>query len=149
MINFIEDFVLLGIMILGVLHKKNATHLWNMLYLQGLFWILTATLTELPSMVCRLCPLRSLPGTLIFPIQALSFQNINGAYIIVVGKVVEWRVDIHPRSLEFGERPQIPVTLSPLMKMLPSRCFNIRIVSPRSLSYASLTNLPFIVVTIM
>lgn len=53
MINFIEDFVLLGIMILGVLHKRNATHLWNMLYLQGLFWILTATLTELPSMVCR------------------------------------------------------------------------------------------------
>jgi len=58
MINFIEDFVLLGIMILGVLHKRNATHLWNMLYLQGLFWILTATLTELPSM-------------------ALSFRNIN------------------------------------------------------------------------
>ena len=53
MINFIEDFVLLGIMILGVLHKRNATHLWNMLYLQGLFWILTATLTELPSVVGR------------------------------------------------------------------------------------------------
>lgn len=58
MINFIEDFVLLGIMFLGVLHKRNATHLWNMLYFQGLFWILTATLTELPSM-------------------ALSFRNIN------------------------------------------------------------------------
>lgn len=58
MVNFIEDFVLLGIMILGVLHKRNSTHLWNMLYLQGLFWILTATLTELPSVT-------------------LSFQNIN------------------------------------------------------------------------
>ena len=54
MFNFIVDFVLLGIMFLGVLHKRNATHLWNMLYFQGLFWILTATLTELPSMVCRL-----------------------------------------------------------------------------------------------
>ncbi|KAF8256660.1 hypothetical protein EI94DRAFT_1763813 [Lactarius quietus] len=58
MINFFGDFLLLGIMILGVLHKRNATHLWNMLYLQGLFWILTATLTEIPSM-------------------ALSFRNIN------------------------------------------------------------------------
>ncbi|KAI9458663.1 hypothetical protein BJY52DRAFT_417595 [Lactarius psammicola] len=58
MINFIEDFILLAIMIWGVLRKRNATHLWNLLYLQGLFWVLTATLTELPSV-------------------ALSFQNIN------------------------------------------------------------------------
>src|SRR6266702_1918467 len=55
MINFIEDFILLGIMIWGVLRKRNATHLWNLLYLQGLFWVLTATLTELPSVVCRSC----------------------------------------------------------------------------------------------
>ncbi|KAI0298686.1 hypothetical protein B0F90DRAFT_1668974 [Multifurca ochricompacta] len=60
-INFVEDFVLLGIMFFGVLHKRNATHLWNMLYFQGLFWILTATLTELPSV-------------------ALSFQNINDSW---------------------------------------------------------------------
>jgi hypothetical protein len=55
MLNFIQDFALLGIMILGVLHKRNATHLWNMLYLQGLLWILTAIMTELPSVVCRPC----------------------------------------------------------------------------------------------
>ena len=79
MVNFIEDFVLLGIMILGVLHKKNATHLWNMLYLQGLFWILTATLTELPSMVCRLCRCE-ICGYTHLPFQALSFRNLNGAY---------------------------------------------------------------------
>jgi hypothetical protein len=55
MINFISDFVLLGIMILGVLQKRNATYLWNMLYFQALFWILAATMTELPSVVCLSC----------------------------------------------------------------------------------------------
>ncbi|KAH9061092.1 hypothetical protein EDB87DRAFT_481824 [Lactarius vividus] len=60
MVNFIEDFILLVIMIWGVLRKRNATHLWNLLYLQGLFWVLTACLTELPSV-------------------ALSFRNIDGA----------------------------------------------------------------------
>jgi len=58
LINFVEDFVLLVVMFFGVLHKRNATHLWNMLYFQGLFWILTSILTELPSV-------------------ALSFKNIN------------------------------------------------------------------------
>jgi hypothetical protein len=38
-------------MFVGVLQKKNATHLWRMLYLQGIFWILTATSTEVPSVV--------------------------------------------------------------------------------------------------
>jgi len=52
MINFLEDSVLLAIMIFGVLHKRNATHLWSMLYFQALFWILAATMTELPSVVC-------------------------------------------------------------------------------------------------
>jgi len=51
-INFIEDSVLLAIMIFGVLHKRNSTHLWNILYFQALFWILAATMTELPSVVC-------------------------------------------------------------------------------------------------
>jgi hypothetical protein len=41
-------------MFFGVLHKRNATHLWNMLYFQALFWILAATFTELPSVVCLL-----------------------------------------------------------------------------------------------
>jgi len=57
-INFIEDSVLLAIMIFGVLHKRNSTHLWNILYFQALFWILAATMTELPSV-------------------ALTFKNIN------------------------------------------------------------------------
>ncbi|KAN0113894.1 hypothetical protein V8E52_007202 [Russula decolorans] len=57
-INFIEDFVLLSVMFFGVLHKRNATRLWNMLYFQALFWILAATFTELPSV-------------------ALGFKNIN------------------------------------------------------------------------
>jgi len=61
MVNFIEDSVLLVIMIFGVLHKRNATHLWSMLYFQALFWILAATMTELPSV-------------------ALTFKNINDAW---------------------------------------------------------------------
>jgi len=60
-LNLVQDFVLLGIMILGVLHKRNATHLWNMLYFQGLLWILTAIMTELPAV-------------------ALSFKNINDSW---------------------------------------------------------------------
>jgi hypothetical protein len=39
-------------MIYGVLHKRNATHLWNLLFFQGLFWLLAAILTEIPSVVC-------------------------------------------------------------------------------------------------
>jgi len=45
------DLSLLGIMFIGVLQKKNATYLWRMLYLQGIFWILTAIATEVPSVV--------------------------------------------------------------------------------------------------
>jgi hypothetical protein len=40
-------------MFLGVLNKKNATHLWRMLYFQGIFWILTAIATEVPSVVSQ------------------------------------------------------------------------------------------------
>ena len=49
--NFFVDLSLLCIMSVGVLHKKNATYLWKILYFQGIFWILTAILTEVPSMV--------------------------------------------------------------------------------------------------
>jgi hypothetical protein len=38
-------------MFVGVMQKKNATHLWRMLYFQGIFWILTAMSTEVPSVV--------------------------------------------------------------------------------------------------
>jgi len=61
LINFVQDFVLLSVMIYGVLHKRNATYLWKMLYFQGLIWILAAVMTELPSV-------------------ALGFKNINDAW---------------------------------------------------------------------
>jgi hypothetical protein len=51
LVNLIVDLSLLCIMFLGVLNKKNATHLWRMLYFQGIFWILTAIATEVPSVV--------------------------------------------------------------------------------------------------
>src|SRR5712691_5642312 len=51
-INFVEDIVLLAVMLFGVHRRRNATHLWKVLCLQGLFWILAAVLTELPSVVC-------------------------------------------------------------------------------------------------
>ncbi len=51
LVNLIVDLSLLSIMFVGVLQKKNATHLWRMLYLQSIFWILTATSTEVPSVV--------------------------------------------------------------------------------------------------
>jgi hypothetical protein len=53
LVNLAVDLSLLCIMFLGVLQKKNATHLWRMLYFQGLFWILTAISTEVPSVVSR------------------------------------------------------------------------------------------------
>jgi hypothetical protein len=71
-------------MFFGVLHKRNATHLWNMLYFQALFWILAATFTELPSVVCLFvsnaveCPSFH---SLRFITQALGFKNINGESI--------------------------------------------------------------------
>ena len=51
LVNLVVDLSLLSIMFIGVLQKKNATHLWRMLYLQSIFWILTATSTEVPSVV--------------------------------------------------------------------------------------------------
>ena len=51
LVNIFVDLSLLSIMFVGVLQKKNATHLWRMLYFQGIFWILTATATEVPSVV--------------------------------------------------------------------------------------------------
>jgi hypothetical protein len=55
LVNLIVDLSLLCIMFVGVLHKKNATYLWRMLYLQGIFWILTAIATEVPSVVSHRC----------------------------------------------------------------------------------------------
>ena len=52
MINFVEDSVLLAVVLFGVLGRRDSTHLWKLLCLQGLFWILAAVLTELPLVVC-------------------------------------------------------------------------------------------------
>jgi len=61
LVNILVDLCLLSIMFTGVLKKKNATHLWRMLYFQSLFWILTAIATEVPSVV-------------------LGFMNVNDAW---------------------------------------------------------------------
>jgi len=61
LVNIIVDLTLLCIMFAGVLRKKNATHLWRMLYFQSIFWILTASSTEVPSVV-------------------LGFMNVNDAW---------------------------------------------------------------------
>jgi hypothetical protein len=53
--NLFVDLSLLSIMFVGVLRKKNATHLWKILYFQGIFWILTAIVTEVPCVVRRRC----------------------------------------------------------------------------------------------
>ncbi|KAI0000207.1 hypothetical protein BJV74DRAFT_148332 [Russula compacta] len=58
LINFIQDLTLLCIMFSGVLNNRNSTRLWNMLYIQGLWWILAWIVTELPSI-------------------ALSFRGVN------------------------------------------------------------------------
>jgi hypothetical protein len=56
MLRLIVDSVLLGIMIIGVLRKPNAMHLWNILFIQGLLWIIAAILAEVPCTVCVPCP---------------------------------------------------------------------------------------------
>ena len=75
------DLSLLCIMFIGVLHKKNATYLWQMLYLQGIFWILTAIATEVPSVVSRHCHnsiLCSHQQSNLF--KVLPFLNMNGVW---------------------------------------------------------------------
>ena len=64
-------------MIYGVLHKRNATHLWKMLYFQGLFWVLAAIMTELPSVVCLFFFLHDTaePITSTHPFQGTGFQE--------------------------------------------------------------------------
>ncbi|KAH9970974.1 hypothetical protein BGW80DRAFT_519379 [Lactifluus volemus] len=66
--RFIVDCCLLGIMISGVFHQRTGTgtgtHIWHMLYVQGLFWITTAILTEVPGVV-------------------MPFLNINDAWNVM------------------------------------------------------------------
>ncbi|KAI0266058.1 hypothetical protein BC834DRAFT_875279 [Gloeopeniophorella convolvens] len=77
-INFVQDFILLTIMFFGVLHKKNATHLWNLLYFQGLFWILSAILTELPSVALSFKNIND-PWNLMFQVPHMTFMVITSS----------------------------------------------------------------------
>ena len=81
LVNLIVDLSLLCIMFLGVLHKKNATYLWQMLYFQGIFWILTAIATEVPSVVSCYCdnPI-SCPHQSSDTFKVLPFMNMNGVW---------------------------------------------------------------------
>lgn len=70
------DLSLLCTMFLGMLHKKNATYLWRMLYLQGVFWILTAIFTEVVS-DC-LCDAPYDPTGNLGCTKDLPFMNMDG-----------------------------------------------------------------------
>ena len=65
-------------MFAGVLRKKNATHLWRMLYFQGIFWILTATATEVPSVVSHRQPKKLSYYSCTDSFKVLGFMNLNG-----------------------------------------------------------------------
>ncbi|ETW79833.1 hypothetical protein HETIRDRAFT_452908 [Heterobasidion irregulare TC 32-1] len=49
--NLATDVVLLAVMFAGVLHKRNSTALWRVLFVQGIAWISLALLTEVPAAV--------------------------------------------------------------------------------------------------
>jgi hypothetical protein len=65
-------------MFVGVLQKKNATHLWRMLYFQGIFWILTATSTEVPSVVSYRHEFFLHSNAQTDSFKLLPFMNMNG-----------------------------------------------------------------------
>ena len=77
LVNIFVDITLLCIMFAGVLRKKNATHLWRMLYFQSIFWILTATSTEVPSVVSHSS--QFFWRYYSYPVKVLGFMNVNGA----------------------------------------------------------------------
>ncbi|KAH9971007.1 hypothetical protein BGW80DRAFT_1228801 [Lactifluus volemus] len=51
LMRFIVDCTLLGIMIFGVVQKRNPTELWYLLCFQGLFWITAAIMMEVPGVI--------------------------------------------------------------------------------------------------
>ena len=79
MVNFIQDLTLLCIMFSGVLHKRNSTRLWKLLYIQALWWILAWIVTEVPSIVRRLLFGANLSSRDIA--QVISFRNVDGTYL--------------------------------------------------------------------
>jgi hypothetical protein len=82
--NLFVDLSLLCIMFIGVVRKKNATHLWRILYFQSIFWILTAISTEVPCVVRRRCLdfdsyfFRSHAWS--DSLKVLPFMNMNGMW---------------------------------------------------------------------
>jgi hypothetical protein len=128
-------------MFFGVLHKRNATHLWNMLYFQALFWILAATFTELPSVVCLFvrnaaeCPFHSLR----FITQALGLIDINGESTQSVLEVLFNRVLYPTDSWNMvSNTRRFPFLF--IAQDILNRCSNTRIVcsSPHSIGPANL-----------
>ena len=77
LVNILVDLSLLCIMFSGVLQKKNATHLWRMLYFQSIFWILTAISTEVPSVVSYRNNFLS-HYSYSYSFKVLGFMNVNG-----------------------------------------------------------------------
>jgi hypothetical protein len=65
-------------MFAGVLQKKNATHLWRMLYFQSIFWILTASATEVPSVVSHRHNFFGSFYSCSDSFKVLGFMNVNG-----------------------------------------------------------------------
>jgi hypothetical protein len=83
LINLFADLSLLSLMFVGVLLKKNATYLWQILYFQGIFWILTAVFTEVPCVVRHhRLDFFSFWGshTKSDSLKVLPFMNMNGAW---------------------------------------------------------------------
>jgi hypothetical protein len=104
LVNLIVDLSLLCIMFIGVLNKRNATHLWQMLYLQGIFWILTAIATEVPSVVSH-CQLDvCLYLVFLCSVQGPAFHE-HERYVQAYDSPLMFLVNLilYIRCMEFGE----------------------------------------------
>jgi apolipoprotein N-acyltransferase len=83
-INFIQDLTLLCIMFSGVLRKRNSTRLWNMLFIQALWWVLAWIVTEVPSIVRRF-PFGVISYAQQGVAQIMSFRGVDGMSLSAEG----------------------------------------------------------------
>jgi len=105
LLNFIQDLTLLCIMFSGVLNKRNSTRLWNMLYIQGLWWILAWVVTELPSIVLSFQGVNEY-WNLMFqvPHMALTVITASRAYRILFQYITNDHESYPPPRLHFRAR---------------------------------------------
>ncbi|KAH9970977.1 hypothetical protein BGW80DRAFT_519615 [Lactifluus volemus] len=82
LMRFISDFVLLGTMVLGVFRKRDPTHLWDMLYLQALFWVSAAILSEVPDVIMPFININD-PWNVIFQYPHLIVARICHALEVI------------------------------------------------------------------